>query len=354
LTSTGFKLSANANYEDGNTKVIYIAIRRPMKPPTTGTEVFSRYALDSGFVSASTFAFGDMAIALRNRFTAGESAGLFYDRLRGISFTGSGGTARQLNSTTSAAESSVTSSQAAGNNTTTNAFLLNNDLGVSLGRNFSATDGSVSYTFRRASGFFDVVCYTGTGSARTVNHNLTVAPELMIVKSRSLSASDWRVYSATTGQGQGLILNTTDAAFNDTTTWANTAPTATTFKVGGINDVNGSGYTYVAYLFATVAGVSKVGSYTGTGTTNAINCGFSGGARFVMIKRTDSTGDWFVWDTARGIVSGNDPYLLLNSTAAEVTNTDYIDPSSAGFEISSSAPAAINASGGTYIYLAIA
>jgi hypothetical protein len=73
-----------------------------------------------------------------------------------------------------------------------------------------------------------------------------------------------------------------------------------------------------------------------------------------MIKRTDSTGDWYTWDTARGIISGNDPYLLMNSAVAEVTNTDYIDPLSSGFEISSSAPAAINASGGSFIYLAIA
>ena len=112
--------------------------------------------------------------------------------------------------------------------------------------------------------------------------------------------------------------------------------------------------SYVAYLFATLAGVSKVGSYTGSGTTKQIDCGFTGGARFVLIKRTDDIGDWYVWDTARGIVSGNDPYLLLNSTAAEVTNTDYIDTYSAGFEISSTAPAAINANGGTFIFLAIA
>jgi hypothetical protein len=124
------------------------------------------------------------------------------------------------------------------------------------------------------------------------------------------------------------------------------------FSVGG-NNV-GAGTTYVAYLFATCAGVSKVGTYTGTGTTLQINCGFTAGARFVLIKRTDSTGDWYVWDSARGIIAGNDPYLLLNSTAAEVTNTDYVDAYSAGFELSSTAPAALNANGGTYIFLAIA
>jgi hypothetical protein len=126
------------------------------------------------------------------------------------------------------------------------------------------------------------------------------------------------------------------------------------FSLGTESAVNASGGTYAAYLFATAAGVSKVGSYTGTATTLQIDCGFTGGARFVMIKRTDSTGDWYVWDSARGIVTGNDPYLLLNSTAAEVTNTDFVDTASTGFEISSTAPAAINASGGSFIFLAIA
>ena len=136
--------------------------------------------------------------------------------------------------------------------------------------------------------------------------------------------------------------------------WVSTAPTSTVFTVSDSSSVNDPAQNYVAYLFATCAGVSKVGSYTGTATTKQIDCGFTAGARFVLIKRTDSTGDWYVWDTARGIVSGNDPYFLLNSSAAEVTSTDYIDTYSAGFEISSTAPAAINASGGTYIFLAIA
>jgi hypothetical protein len=118
--------------------------------------------------------------------------------------------------------------------------------------------------------------------------------------------------------------------------------------------MNQSGSTYVSYLFASCPGVSKVGSYTGTGTTLQIDCGFTAGSRFVLIKRTDSTGDWYVWDSARGIIAGNDPYLLLNDTAAEVTSTDYIDTYSAGFEISSTAPAAINANGGNFIFLAIA
>jgi hypothetical protein len=110
----------------------------------------------------------------------------------------------------------------------------------------------------------------------------------------------------------------------------------------------------VAYLFATCPGVSKVGGYTGTGTTQTINCGFTGGARFVLIKATSTTGDWYVWDSARGIVAGNDPYLLLNSTAAEVTTTDWVDTAATGFELSNAGGNLANSSGVSYIFLAIA
>jgi hypothetical protein len=160
------------------------------------------------------------------------------------------------------------------------------------------------------------------------------------------------VYSAALGNTKSVYLNTTDIA-TTTGVWNNTTPTSSVFTVNN-NYVNYSGDTYVSYLFATCPGVSKVGSYTGNSSNQTINCGFAAGSRFVMIKRTDATGDWYVWDSARGIVAGNDPYLLLNSTAAEVTSTDYIDTDVTGFQITATAPAAINASGGSYIFLAIA
>jgi hypothetical protein len=205
--------------------------------------------------------------------------------------------------------------------------------------------------FRRAPGFFDVVCYTGTGANRTVSHNLGVVPELMIVKGRS-GATAWQVYSSGLANTEYLVLNTTAAKATGATRWNSTTPTSSVFSLGTASEVNTSSATYVAYLFSTVAGVSKVGSYTGTGTTNQINCGFTGGARFVLIKRTDSTGDWYVWDSARGMVSGTDPSLLLNTTAAEV-NANSIYAITTGFQIVSTA-AGINASGGSYIFLSIA
>jgi hypothetical protein len=127
------------------------------------------------------------------------------------------------------------------------------------------------------------------------------------------------------------------------------------FTVGVNNFTNQSGQTFVNYLFASCPGVSKVGSYTGNGTTQTIDCGFgAGGVRFVLIKRTDTTGDWYVYDTARGMTVLTDPYLLLNSTAAEVATLGSVTTVSTGFALNSTILAAINVNAGTYIFLAIA
>jgi len=231
--------------------------------------------------------------------------------------------------------------------------------GVGIG---SSTD-YVSWMFRRAPGFMDVVAYTGTGSAsQTIQHNLGAAPELIIGKGRSF-VSDWPVYYGSGIFNMFLNLtqgNTGNGTYYETGALYSTITSTSQFEVslltGGnaTKSMNTAGEDYILYLFATLPGVSKVGSYTGTGADINVDCGFSAGARFVLIKRTDSTGDWYVWDSARGIVSGNDPYLLLNSTAAEVTSTDYIDPLASGFTVTSSAPAALNASGGNYLFMAIA
>jgi len=176
----------------------------------------------------------------------------------------------------------------------------------------------------------------------------------MMIFKRQNTTANWRVYHSSQPASDLGTLNSNIYFQTDANVLNSTAPTSSVFTVGTNAQTNASGSTYIAYLFATTAGVSKVGSYTGTGTTLQINCGFTSGSRFVLIKRVDDSGDWYIWDSARGIVAGNDPYLLLNTTAAQVTSTDYVDTYSAGFEISSTAPAAINASGGIFMFLAIA
>ena len=352
LAATGFN-PTGPHYNSSSSTYIYIAIRRgPMKTPTTGTSVFALAYYTNidggplvGFDASSVNLRPDLSVLAK---TAGSANNFqFADMLRGYQQTIGPGV--DTLTTPTLKTSSVNSEATSGN-----AIYINPSNGIYGPTVSFATSGvKVNYIFRRAPGFFDVVCYTGTGANRTVSHNLGVVPELMIVKGRS-GATAWQVYSKSLANTEYLVLNTTAAKATGATRWNSTTPTASVFSLGTASEVNTSAATYVAYLFATVAGVNKVGSYTGSGTTQQIDCGFTGGARFVLIKRTDSTGDWYVWDTARGIVAGNDPYLLLNSTAAEVTSTDYIDTYSAGFEISSTAPAAINANGGSFIFLAIA
>ena len=330
VNSTGFSWNQNGG---GNTH-IYIAIRRgPMRTPTSGTSVFTPVAQTGGGTVTTNFRV-DMTLSSYRNST---SERWMFDRLRGASPTLTAGI--RTNSTT--AEQGLTSST----------INLANNTGYS--DTFWGANPTVYWNFQRAPSFFDEVCYTGTGSARTINHNLGVAPELMIVKRRD-SAGNWLVYSASEGATKSLFLNFTDASGTYTTYWNSTAPTASVFTVGTTVDANGSGGTYVAYLFASCPGVSKVGSYTGTGALQTINCGFTTGARFVLIKRTDSTGDWYVWDSARGITSGNDPYVLLNTIAAEVTTDDSIDPDNSGFIVNQVAATNINVSSATYIYLAVA
>lgn len=341
-TATGFQLNTtDAGYNASGGTYIYIAIRRgPMKTPTDATKVFTPVVYSgtaSSGLKVTTNIITDLVIG-QKRNGAEVYQHNWTDRLRGPR--------AMIYSPSTAVESSLADWVASFS--LMDGVTLYTDASV----NESGTNNHVMYGFRRAPGFFDVVCYTGTGSNRTVDHNLKAVPELMIVKRRDTTA-DWQVYY---GVGtEYMVLNSTAARVtSNTDRWNSTAPTSSVFSLGTSTTVNASGGTYVNYLFSSCTGVSKVGTYTGTGTTLAINCGFTGGARFVLIKRTDSTGDWHVWDTARGIVSGNDPYLLLNSTDAEVTTTDWIDPVSTGFELSSTAPAALNANGGTYIYLAIA
>lgn len=124
--------------------------------------------------------------------------------------------------------------------------------------------------------------------------------------------------------------------------------------MGASVSINGSGNSHVAYLFASLPGISRVGNYTGNGTSQTIPCGFTTGARFVLIKRTDSEGDWMIADTARGIVAAADPRLSLNSTAAEVTGEDWLDPDPTGFIVNQVAGSNANVSGASYIFLSIA
>lgn len=336
LTPTGFVIkNTSSQVNTSSNNYIYLAIRRgPMRTPTDATKVFEPTTQNIG--NSYLYSIGgangtpiDMAL-----FKSQSSSD---NRL----ITRLIGDGRYLNTTSTSAE--ITGQT----NPQWSSAPFTNYPGMVI---VSGDSSSYAiYKFRRAPGFFDAVCYSGNVNSNvSVNHSLGVAPEMVIMKQRD-GVRDWLTWHYA-APSNSYAINRTDGPFSNQ---FNSSPTSTQVVLNAFSGANQSG-NYVMYLFATCPGVSKVGSYTGNGSSQTIDCGFASGARFVLIKRTDSTGDWWVYDSARGIVAANDPALRLNSTAAEVTSADAVDPQNSGFIVNQEATCNINVSSATYIYLAIA
>lgn len=312
---------------------IYMAIRRgPLSPPESATEVFAMQRDNAPDNNEPAFRSGFPVDFALERLVHTTRNNLIVSRL----------TAPLYLKTDSSADEAVD-----------NEFHFDYNNGWNSGEAQSAN--MMSWMWGRAPGFCDVVCYTGDGViGRAVGHNLGVAPEMMWIKERG-SSRNWNVYhagvDATAPEDYALKLDT-DGSRLSSTLFNNTAPTSSNFTVRSSVVNNGSGRYYIAYLFASLDGISKLGSYTGNGSSQTIDCGFTAGARFVLIKRTNAVGSWNLWDSVRGIVTGNDPYIELNSNNAQVTTTDYIDPDASGFIVNNNIRT--NQSGNTYIFYAIA
>ncbi len=337
VNADGFALhTSDIEYNRSGDTYIYIAIRRPMKVPEAGTEVFYPSAVTSAQGTEITTGWPvDLQLQAFNTANAFNHFNV-NDRLRGVGTSTSGPNNYKL-------ETSTTDAEAASGSGT----LFWGNTGYQIPSLFNSVAGTF-YNFKRAPEFMDVVCFDGVNGATAFDHGLTVVPEMMIVKKRS-ATSNWPVYhtgypTPTTNQG---ALDLTGGSYANAS--FSTTPTSTQFTFNAF----GTG-TQVAYLFATLAGVSKVGSYTGTAASLDLDMGFAAGARFFLCKRTDSTGDWYAFDSSSGIVAGNDPYMLLNSAVNKVTGTDYVDPLAAGLTLTAAGSGTINISSATYIYLAIA
>ncbi len=324
-TSTGFNMSnASSNWQnaDGNT-YIYIAIRRPDgyvgKPPDAGTDVLS------------------IATGWPNSASAGEAnftSGFVTDYLFWKQYQSS--------------SSWYTASRLVGKR-----YLVQNDNNTQATNSnyeFSYNDGfyvgpytitdQMAWSFKRHAGF-DVVTYKGDGVAgRQIPHSLNKIPEMMWVKSRDSSGNDagWQVYHKGLGrtdndpQGWNLQLNTGQAEnWNNTGRWNFTVPASTHFTLGNYDGVNKNGDNMIAVLFASVEGISKVGYYDGQNTELTITTGFQ--PRFLIVKKTNATSNWFVADSTRGWGPNPDQILQLNTADAQFANNDFGAPTATGFTL---------------------
>jgi len=227
------------------------------------------------------------------------------------------------------------------------------------------THDFASWTFRKAPKFFDVVTYTGTGSAQNISHNLGSVPGCIIVKCTSTTAA-WAVWhrsSSASPNDDYLRLDSTNAVADaGVSYWNNTSPTSTTFTVNSSSDTNFLDRTYVAYLFAHNDGdgefgesgdqdIIKCGSYTGTGSAgNFIDLGFE--PQWVFIKNASATGNWWMLDIMRGASSTNSAYMFADTSAAESSSGSIVEPQSTGFNINNTG-SGTNTNGASYIYIAI-
>ena len=201
---------------------------------------------------------------------------------------------------------------------------------------------------------FSIVSYTGTGSAGTIAHGLSAAPEMLIVKNRD-TGRDWMVYHSALGATKRIWLNYTlgeDSGTAASATWNDTAPTSTVFSVGTNIHANESGDDFICYAFHSVEGYSKVGSYVGNSNAEGafVYTGFR--PAWIMTKSTSGGTQWMIYDNKRLGFNVDNNGLYADATAAEATDND-IDLVSNGFKLRRSSTN-FNNSSHTYIYLAFA
>jgi len=223
------------------------------------------------------------------------------------------------------------------------------------GSTSSNTDGSITSTVQaNTTAGFSIVQYTGTGSAGTIGHGLSSAPEFIILK-RLVGVQDWLVGNTPSGWTKHLFLNGTDALATTSITWNNTAPTSSVFSVGTGNSSNKSGDPFIGYVWHSVDGFSKIGSYTGNGSSDGtfIYTGFK--PAWVMIKNISGSYHWNLFDSARDTFNPVDRALAPSSTAVETnfSTSEIFDFLSNGFKLRCTLGGE-NLSGNTYIYMAFA
>jgi hypothetical protein len=227
------------------------------------------------------------------------------------------------------------------------------------GSTSSNTSGSITSTVSvNATAGFSVVTYAGVDSpsTNTIGHGLGVAPKFWIIKNRSggTGAYNWVFNYVLNGTVYYMFMNNTQAANAQGSPWS-TLPTSSVITLGA-NDTNtcNAGDNYVCYAWAEIAGFSKFTSYTGNGSTSGpfVYLGFR--PKFVMIKRTDSTNDWNMYDSSIGAYNVITDLLKANTSAAQTNYYTYgIDFLSNGFKLRET-DTGQNASGGTYIVAAFA
>jgi len=222
----------------------------------------------------------------------------------------------------------------------------------------------VSWSFKKAPKFFDVVKYEGTGSARTVAHSLGGTVGMILIKNLD-QTDNWAVYhrgaDASAPEDKYIILNTSSAVADSANWWNDTAPTTSVFTVGTDHAVNANGENYIAYIFAHETGSDSMiqcGSYIGNGNNTGPSIDLGWEPQWLLLQNITDGDSVMMFDTMRGFDYRGDDVVLLADTIDGETN-DYsgqgfstIVPTSTGFNVVKSI-GYVNNNNSRMIYVAI-
>ena len=260
------------------------------------------------------------------------------------------------------------------------------DLGTGTNCNETGQDYA-AWTFRKSPKFFDIVTYTGdSNSQQVLSHNLGSDPGMVIIKSTNTDGTSWWVWhrsfgANTSAAGKQMALDSIKGTRDTGTIYSGSAfdwsspngayqqgsyvqGTSSTNITVGYEANNGSSWDYVAYLFAHNDGdggfgpnsdqdIIKCGTYTGNSLADGPTVNLGWQPQWLLIKRTTGdTGNWYIFDTARGVVTGgNDQYLYANTQDVEAA-ASIIDFNPYGFKLTTDA-FNLNNGGIVYLYMAI-
>lgn len=336
-TGQGFQVLgssyADDNVNDGSDTYVYMAIRNG------GTDTPS---------STSEF-FGQSNVSYSNIYTVDATAGFAPDMA--IFKSTSGSNTRLYNRIYGRERFNIDGTSALSDGAPSIGWDFPNGLHSQGG--FS--NAYYAFMWKRQRYLFDCVTYSASSTAaQTIPHNLGAVPAMMLVKSTTNSSNPTFFHQevdATSPEDYALFLDENYARF-DRETWNDTMPTSTHFSVGPMGESSYSGRSYICWLFGEVSGLTKMGSYTGNNSSQTINCGFSSGTKWVMIKNVSNSGSYWIFGFDTGIVSGDVRGLALEATNSSILG-DYLDPHNSGFTVNN-LNNYLSANGDRYIYYAIA
>ena len=257
-----------------------------------------------------------------------------------------------------------------GDRTPTNNSVMKNDAAVTTSNFFAAADIYPTRMSIASHGGFAIGTYAGNSSdPQTVAHGLGAIPDIILQKQTDAAGQDWNMYHISNHAGSNdpqdfdLSLNSNGAQDDNASKWNDTAPTSGVFTVGTSSGVNGSGKTFVFYLFKRTLGLIGIGKFKGNNSADGpyiiVDDGGSGfKPAFFMLKRIDSAGDWYMIDNARSPINPANQILKANDSNVENwmgTPANFkADFLSNGVKIRSTNGSDWNGSGAEFVYLAFA